>query len=181
MAPNRFQRFYNHAMLHLRASRPTWTAGERRNTTFTIYHSEPTVREHYNSHVTEMPNLAALVPNVPWTHADVVETRSHGERPVARIPHHSQPHNGGDTAAIRATVNTVVARLTAPRPPVAAGAPLLLALLLLLTPTSEATTQATTAATMTATTAATIARAKTSRLTVIGPHFHGPGIQMSWT
>ena len=123
MAPNRFQRFYNHAMLHLRASRPTWTAGERRNTTFTIYHSEPTVREHYNSHVTEMPNLAALVPNVPWTHADVVETRSHGERPVARIPHHSQPHNGGDTAAIRATVNTVVARLTAPRPPVAAGAP----------------------------------------------------------
>jgi hypothetical protein len=44
------------------------------------------VREHYASHDTEMPNLLALVPAVPWTYADVVETRSHGERPVAHIP-----------------------------------------------------------------------------------------------
>jgi hypothetical protein len=104
MAPNRYQRFYNPAMLHLKASRPTWSSAERINTILTIYHSEPTVREHYASHVTEMPNFLALVPNVPWTHADVVKTRSHGERPVGRIPHHGLRHIGGNAAAINAIV-----------------------------------------------------------------------------
>ena len=97
-----FENFKRHATLPLKDSRHTWTARERLYTIDTIWHSEPAVREHYASHVTEMPNFLALVPNVPWTRVDEVEIRSHYERPVEPVPRYGMRRPGGTAAAITA-------------------------------------------------------------------------------
>ncbi|KAF9692816.1 hypothetical protein EKO04_009107 [Ascochyta lentis] len=104
MAPNAYQKFSVHATLHLRASRHTWTSAERRNTILTIYHGDPTVRQHYSTSNTEISTLLNLFPDVAYTTANVVEARSHHtlpgvlasvQIPPAPLTRHARPVQPG--------------------------------------------------------------------------------------
>ncbi|KAJ4366689.1 hypothetical protein N0V95_000016 [Ascochyta clinopodiicola] len=55
-----------------------WTLVERMNTIVTVYHGDPTVKQHYSTSNGEIPTLSTLFPNVAYTEANVIEARSHG-------------------------------------------------------------------------------------------------------